>query len=70
MAKTKEELDVLKQEVKNLTTKLKELSEEELKEVIGGDSIFDINENEQLYNNHIYTNKELSKEDFLKDKKF
>lgn len=36
MAKTKEELNVLKQEYETLTTKLQELSEEELKMVTGG----------------------------------
>ena len=42
MAKTKEELDVLKQEYEELTTKLKELSEEELTEICGGEYIWDI----------------------------
>ena len=36
MAKTKEELNELKQEYETLTTKLKELTDEELKEVTGG----------------------------------
>ena len=39
MAKTKEELDQLKQECETLTNKLKELTEEELQQVVGGDSI-------------------------------
>ena len=34
--KTKEELDALKEEVKTLNAKLDELSEDELKEVVGG----------------------------------
>ena len=34
--KTKEELDVLKNEVKTLNAKLAELNEDELKEVTGG----------------------------------
>ena len=34
--KTKEELNLLKQEYKTLKNKLKELNEEELNEVIGG----------------------------------
>ena len=34
--KTKEELDVLKEELKNLNKKLTELSAEELKQVSGG----------------------------------
>ena len=37
MAKTKEELNELKNEYETLTAKLKELSEEELKEISGGD---------------------------------
>lgn len=36
MEKTKEELEELKEEVEKVTSKLKELSEEEMKEVIGG----------------------------------
>ena len=42
MAKTKEELEALKNEFDNLTNKLKELSEDELKEVAGGEMIWDI----------------------------
>ena len=34
--KTKEELNVLKEEVETLDKKLKELNDEELKQVIGG----------------------------------
>lgn len=37
MAKTKEELIQIKQELESLNNKLKELSEEELKEISGGD---------------------------------
>ncbi|MCQ2911633.1 MAG: bacteriocin [Clostridia bacterium] len=36
MAKTKEELKELKQEIETLTFKLRELSDDELKEVTGG----------------------------------
>lgn len=36
MKKTKEELNQLKSEYETLNTKLKELSDEELKEVVGG----------------------------------
>ena len=36
MAKTQEELNTLKNEYESLTTKLKELSEEELQQVFGG----------------------------------
>ena len=38
MAKTKEELDALKEKVKELKGELKELSEEELKAIAGGDN--------------------------------
>ena len=38
MAKTKEELNALKEEVETLNKKLAELTEEELKQVTGGDS--------------------------------
>lgn len=59
MAKTKEELKKLKLEYETLAAKLQELTEEELKLVTGGiDSQFDIEENEELYNNHIYPKKE------------
>ena len=36
MAKTKEELQALKDEYKTLTVKLQELTEDELKQVVGG----------------------------------
>ena len=36
MAKTQEELNVLKEEYETLTNKLKELTEDELKNVVGG----------------------------------
>lgn len=36
MAKTKEELNLIKKEYQKLTNKLKELTEDELKQVIGG----------------------------------
>ena len=36
MAKTKEELDQLKQECESLASKLKELTDDELKQVTGG----------------------------------
>ena len=56
MTKTKEELIVLKSEYETLTSKLKELSEEELKVVTGGTEFnFDIKENDELYNYHIYS---------------
>lgn len=37
--KTKEELNLIKEEIANLTNKLKELSEDELKEITGGEYI-------------------------------
>ena len=36
MAKTKEELEQLKQEFESLTTKLNELDEDELKDIVSG----------------------------------
>lgn len=39
MAKTKEELDELKKDYEELANKLKDLSEDELKEVCGGDGV-------------------------------
>ena len=47
MPKTKEELNTLKQELEKLNNKLSELSEDELKEVIGG-SLDDISELEAI----------------------
>ena len=42
MAKTKEELQELKNEYESLNNKLKELTEDELKEVCAGVNIWDI----------------------------
>ena len=39
MSKTQEELNTLKQEYESLTKKLKELNEDELKQVTGGEDI-------------------------------
>ena len=39
MAKTKEELDQLKQECESLVSKLKELTDDELKQVTGGRAV-------------------------------
>ena len=39
MAKTKEELDQLKQECESLASKLKELTDDELKQVTGGRAV-------------------------------
>ena len=36
MSKTKEELNALKEEIETLTTKFKELTDDELKEITGG----------------------------------
>lgn len=55
--KTKEELFQLKKEYEALSIKLKELSEEELKEVVGG---YEIPKKEGEYNFHIYTDQEPS----------
>lgn len=49
--KTKEELNALKQEYESLTAKLKELSEDELKIVVGG---FEVPKNDKQYDIHIY----------------
>ena len=40
MAKTQEELNEIKNECETLTNKLKELSDEELKQVFGGFKVF------------------------------
>lgn len=40
--KDKKELETIKMEVKELTTKLKELDEDELNQVTGGEYIWDI----------------------------
>lgn len=42
MAKTKQELDEIKIELKELNDKLKDLSEDELQEVCGGVHIWDV----------------------------
>ena len=42
MAKTKEELNQIKNEYESLTAKLQELTEDEIKKVIGGNKLFDI----------------------------
>lgn len=42
MAKTKQELETLKKEVVDLTNKLKDLSEDELNEIVGGSMIWDV----------------------------
>ncbi len=40
MSKTKEELDALKEEVKSVTRKIRELTDEELAQVSGGNGKF------------------------------
>lgn len=53
MAKTKEELNELKQEYESLTAKLQELSEDELKEVCVGVNIWDISVKlKEKFNSH------------------
>lgn len=49
--KSQEELSKLKQEYEALTEKLKELSDQELKQVIGG---FTVPTNDNQYEIHIY----------------
>ena len=65
--KTKEELAALKEEVEAMNKKLAELTEEELKQVVGGKAVtiattlggasnpFDVPSDEKQYENHIYT---------------
>lgn len=62
--KTKEELNALREEIKALNVKLRELSEEELAQVTGGVSDRDIafgvrdkNQDETIFNFHIYDGK-------------
>ena len=62
MAKTQEELNTLKQEYESLTTKLEELTEDELKQVCAGGFIWDIAVKQKekfniLKNTHGKTNK-------------
>lgn len=53
--KTKEELNLLKQEYETFNTKLKELTEDELAFVTGGlASPFVVDDNETIYNPHLY----------------
>lgn len=65
MAKTQEELKQLKQEYESLSNKLKELSDDELKQVTGGGSIFDMPENNTIYEHGFYGN-EVDKDKFIK----
>lgn len=53
MPKTKEELNQLKKEYEVLTSKLKELTDEELKQVIGGIDFHTPDENQQ-YEHNLY----------------
>lgn len=51
--KTKEELEQIKKECESLTTKLNELSEDELKEISVGVNIWDIaTKLKEKFNNH------------------
>lgn len=53
MAKTKEDLEVLKKEYEDLTNKLKGLNEEELQEISSGVNIWDIAvKQKETFNNH------------------
>lgn len=67
MAKTKEELNKLKVEYETLTAKLKELSDDELKLVTGGDNSFVVKEGDDIKNFHIYDGK-VEDADFFKHK--
>lgn len=62
MAKTKEELNQLKKEYQNFKTKLSELTEDEIKEIVGGFNV--PGGPEQLYEKHFYDNDLDTKEDF------
>lgn len=68
MPKTKQELNELKKEYEKLSLKLKELSSDELKEVTGGESIFDVpdsNKNNNPYAPNFYHN-DVDKNKFIK----
>lgn len=67
MAKTKEELNIIREEIGSLVLKLKELSQDELQEVTGGtDSSFIIKDNNGIFNFHVYTNDVNPEEKFNK----
>ena len=60
--KTKEELKALKTEIEAFSKKLAELSEEELKEVVGG---FEVpGGGDKNYDPHVYTNGVVDKDYF------
>ena len=59
--KTKEELELLKQEYESLNNKLKELSEDELKIVTGG---FVVPKNNEQYERNLYENTVKPKDSF------
>ncbi len=60
--KTKEELNALKTEVEALNKKLAELTEEELKEVVGG---FEVpGGGDKFFDPHVYTNGVVDKDYF------
>ena len=61
--KTKEELKALKEEYITLNNKLKELSDDEIKEITGG---FDIPTNDPNYEINIYPEEVLDADDFKK----
>lgn len=63
MAKTKQELETLKQEYRSLTAKLQELSEDELMLVTGGFD-FEVPGGENQYEIHVYGGKVADEEDF------
>ena len=61
--KTKEELNALKEEYQSLTTKLRELTDDELKIVTGGVN-FDVPEYSKQKEFHIYENSDSPNEPF------
>ena len=59
--KTREELNALKEEVETVRRKLRELTEEELEQVVGGsggdDRVFNFDDPDTEYELNIYKNK-------------
>ena len=65
MAKTKEELEQLKKEYQEIKTKLGELTEEEIENIVGGFNV--PGGPEQLYEKHFYDNEVAPAEEFKKN---
>lgn len=67
MAKTKEELNKLKEKYEALNNKLSELTEDEFKQVTAGTDVnFVIDKNDDIKNFHIYENNVAPKDKFIK----